>query len=230
MDELILTNIPVEPDLPQLLDKLRIKPGSSYVDELNALVDQARHIARPKGLYQVVPIDHKGDDTVTINGITLNSRILRVNLEQANRVFPFVATGGTELEQWVQSIKDMLYNFCADAIADQALRSAIAALLAQINNRYRPVHLAVMHPGSLADVPIREQKALFDLLGDTKAAIGVELLDSLLMSPTKSVSGIYFPTEDSFESCQLCPVENCPNRRAPYDESLYERKYCPAVN
>ena len=230
MEEIILTDIPFEPDRGQLMDKMRIKPGSHYVDELNALVDQAGRIAKPKGLYKVVPIDHKGDDTVVINGITFKSRILRVNLEQANRVFAFVATGGTELEQWVQSIDDILYNFWADAIAEQALRSAITALLAHMTDRYRPGHLSAMHPGSLGDWPIREQKALFDLLDNPREAIGVELLDSLLMTPTKSVSGIYFPTEESFESCQLCPIENCPNRRAPYDESLYERKYCPAVN
>ena len=73
-----------------------------------------------------------------------------------------------------------------------------------------------------------DEKVLFDLLGEAPAAIGVKLLDSMLMTPTKSVSGIRFPTEETFESCQLCPMENCPNRRAPYDESLYERKYCPA--
>jgi len=226
----ILTDITFQPDLPRLLGNMRIKEGSRYVGELTSLVDQARDLASPKGLYQVAPIDHKGDERVVINGTTLKSRVLRVNLEQANRVFLFVATGGVELEAWSQSFDDMLYNFWADAIAEEALRSAIEALLAHIMDRYRPGQLSAMHPGSLADWPITQQKALFDLLGDPRAAIGVELLDSMLMSPTKSVSGIYFPTEETFQSCQLCPIENCPNRRAPYDESLYERKYCPAVD
>jgi hypothetical protein len=50
------------------------------------------------------------------------------------------------------------------------------------------------------------------------------------MVPTKSVSGIIFPTEADFQSCQLCERENCPNRRAPYDEMLYEQKYSGEVN
>jgi len=66
---------------------------------------------------------------------------------------------------------------------------------------------------------------LFALLGDATEAVGVRLLDSLLMTPTKSVSGIRFPTEERFESCQLCPRPDCPGRRAPYDATLYERKY-----
>jgi hypothetical protein len=62
-------------------------------------------------------------------------------------------------------------------------------------------------------------------LGDVAGAIGVWLSDSLLMVPAKSVSGVRFPTEESFESCQLCSRENCPGRRASYDDTLYDRKY-----
>ena len=52
------------------------------------------------------------------------------------------------------------------------------------------------------------------------------LTDTFLMVPIKSVSGIFFPTEVSFESCQLCPRENCIGRRAPYDPALV-KKYRP---
>jgi hypothetical protein len=229
MQETILNNITFEPDLGLLMENLRLKEGSSYVDDLKSLVSQAQAVARPKALYRVAPIEDKGDSTVVIDGVTFTSRVLRVNLEQANRVFLFVATGGVEVETWMQSVEDMLYQYWAGAIAEMALRSAIVALHEHLLERYRPGHISVMHPGSLGDWPIKQQRPLFDLLGDTKAAIGVELLESLLMYPTKSASGIYFPTEESFESCQLCPMENCPNRKAPYDETLYERKYCPAV-
>jgi hypothetical protein len=85
--------------------------------------------------------------------------------------------------------------------------------------------LSTMNPGSLADWPLAQQRVLFALLGNTEAAIGVSLTPSLLMTPTKSVSGIAFPTEGSFASCQLCPRKACPNRRAPYDPGLKERKY-----
>jgi hypothetical protein len=82
-----------------------------------------------------------------------------------------------------------------------------------------------MAPGSLEDWPIYEQRPLFDYLWDTEQAIGVRLLDSLLMDPGQTVSGIFFPTESTFESCQLCGRENCPNRKAPFDPDLYEQKF-----
>jgi hypothetical protein len=53
----------------------------------------------------------------------------------------------------------------------------------------------------------------------------VELTDSFLMVPNKSVSGLRFPTETSVENCQLCPREVCPGRRTPYDPKLYEQRY-----
>ncbi len=57
------------------------------------------------------------------------------------------------------------------------------------------------------------------------AAIGVELTPSFLMVPNKSVSGLRFPTEENWASCMLCPRPDCPNRRAPHDPELFERKY-----
>ena len=88
-----------------------------------------------------------------------------------------------------------------------------------------PGKTATMAPGSLSNWPLPQQRPLFDVLGDVQGIIGVELSDSFLMTPNKSVSGVRFPTEEGFASCQLCPREGCPNRRAPYDQTLYERKY-----
>jgi len=53
---------------------------------------------------------------------------------------------------------------------------------------------------------------------------GVELTDSQLMKPNKSVSGFLFPSESDYENCQLCPRENCPNRSADFEEELYRER------
>ena len=78
------------------------------------------------------------------------------------------------------------------------------------------------------DWPITQQKELFSLFGDVEELIGVTLTESCLMVPLKSSSGIYFPTEVTFETCQLCPREVCESRRAPYDRAL-AREYGIAV-
>ena len=227
MDAVVLDDIPFQLDLDALMKRLCIKEGSPYADDLRRIADEAQAIARPKALYRIAFIESKGDDYVVVDGITLTSRVLRVNLEQAHRVFAYVATCGTELDDWSNSVDDMLQRYWGETINELALRAAIRALNKHMVEQYRPGRTSAMSPGSLGDWPLREQRALFALLGDPEEAIGVRLSDSLLMIPVKSVSGMRFPTEESFESCQLCPRRNCPGRRAPYDEGLYDRKYRP---
>ena len=225
MDTLILDRVPFQIDLEQLSKSMRIKEGSGQVERLKHLVDEAEAVAKPKALYKVAFIDSKGEDQVVVNGIVLTSRVLRVNLEKAHRIFPFVATCGEELEKWSRPIDDLLEKYWADVIKEMALRAAVKSLNEHLIEHYRPGKMSRMNPGSLPDWPLEEQRPLFFLLGNGPASIGVRLMDSFLMMPIKSVSGIWFPTEESFESCRLCSREKCPGRRAPYDPNLFDQKY-----
>jgi hypothetical protein len=82
-----------------------------------------------------------------------------------------------------------------------------------------------MNPGSLQNWPITQQNELFSIFRNVEALIGVRLTQSCLMIPLKSVSGIYFPTQIKFESCQLCPREKCEGRRALYNLELKNTVY-----
>lgn len=221
----ILGNVVFDVDAAGLRRHLRIPDASRHAEQLRPLLLEAQSLARPKAVYRIAFIDSKSRDSVIVEGTTLTSRVLRVNLDKAHRVFVYVATCGTELEEWSKSVRGMLERFWADTIKEMALRSAVEALNNDINDRYSPGATSTMSPGSLEDWPIEQQRPLFAILGDAAEAIGVRLTESLLMVPTKSVSGIRFPTEESFESCQLCPREKCPGRTAPFEEGLYERKY-----
>jgi hypothetical protein len=220
----VVDDIRLKVDLPAMEKKLHMKAGS-FLEELGALAREAEGIARPKGFYRIAFIDAKDPDGIVVEGVRFKSRVLRVNLDSAHRVFPFVATCGREMETWAEGKRDPLERFWAEAIKEAAVRVARERVEADLTLRYQPGSVSRMGPGSLADWPIQEQKPLFELLGDMEKAIGVRLMESMLMMPTKTVSGIWFPTEVSFESCQLCPREECPNRRAVYDPALYDRKY-----
>ncbi|MCX7918444.1 MAG: vitamin B12 dependent methionine synthase [bacterium] len=210
----------------KLKSRLRIPPDDTRFDnELTVLVEEAESIGKPKGLYKPFYIDAKGEDYIELDGKRFTSRVLRVNLEHAHRVFLYVATCGTELETWANKIADPLHQYWADAIKAEALTIAFDMMNSHLVQTFHPGKSATMSPGSLDDWPISEQRILFSLLGDTQETIGVTLTESMVMVPTKSISGIRFPTEVDFESCQLCPREICPGRRAPYDQKLYDRKY-----
>jgi hypothetical protein len=225
MEPILLDNLPFELNLDHLMKLMRVRPNSPDSRDLAALAEEAQKIARPKALYGVAYIDQKEEAEVVLDGVRLSSRVMRVNLDKAERVFPFTCTCGMELQAWGEKIDDMIWGFWAEAIKEEALRCAMGFFHDTLKTQYKTGHVSTMSPGSLADWPISQQAPLFQLLGTPKE---VRLTDSMLMIPTKSVSGIVFPTDGSFESCQLCPRKDCPGRRAPYDESLYERKYCPA--
>ncbi|MBN2391857.1 MAG: vitamin B12 dependent methionine synthase [Anaerolineae bacterium] len=226
----IIDAIPFQPDRAALAKRLRVRDSSAYLANLQRLVDEAEAVARLKALYKVAFIDDRGDDYVVVDGVRLDSRVLSVNLEPVHRVFPYVATCGVELDAWAHTQDDMLYKYWADGIKEVAVREAIQALFDHMTEAYGLDKMALMSPGSLDDWPMPQQQPLFNILGDVAGAIGVQLSDSFVMTPNKSLSGLWFATgrqdwREDFASCQLCPRENCPGRHAPYDDTLYDRKY-----
>ncbi|MGI6684908.1 MAG: vitamin B12 dependent methionine synthase [Bacillota bacterium] len=223
--DIAVVNIPCEIDREQLLQKLHIKPNSPFMEKVDKMITQALEVGKPKIAYKLSYIEEKGDDYVLVDGIKFSSRVLRVNLEETFKVVPFVVTCGRELEEWAKTFTDMFDTFCADGIMEGVLRAARNRIFPEIDQEFNLGHTSNMYPGSLSDWPIKEQKPLFELLGDVQSLIGVELLPSFLMSPIKTVSGFHFPKEGSFESCQLCPRQDCPGRKAPYDKNLYAEKY-----
>lgn len=226
----VLDNLPFQIDVPALLKDMHVRPGSRHEAEILDMVQQAQAIARPKAAFKLVFIEGKGPETIQAAGIEFSSRVMRVHLDQLERFFAYVCTSGVELQGWADGYSDdLLAGFYADAINQAVLKSAFGGFVNHLANAYSLTNPSAMNPGSLGDWPITQQRPLFALLGDVEGEIGVHLTETFLMVPTKSVSGILFPAEESFASCQLCPREHCPNRRAPYDPELFERKFSAPV-
>lgn len=181
------------------------------------LLDAAVPALQPKAAFRVSYVEKKEEDAVVIGGIRFCSKVLSRNLNGIGRVFPYVVTIGTALERIIEQTEDLLERYLLDEIGNLGIREARRHLEGHLRQKYALEKISFMAPGSLEDWPIQEQTGLFSLMGDVESAIGVRLTDSLLMVPRKSVSGIYFPSEVSFFSCQLCPRENCEGRKAKYD-------------
>jgi hypothetical protein len=154
------------------------------------------------------------------------SKVLRANLDEVERVFPYVATCGPELDTISIASDDIFGQFCRDTLKEMALHAAMSHLVEHLKEAYSLETLVSMNPGS-GDIrvwPIEQQRELFAFFGDLPESIGVVLTDSCLMVPNKSVSGLFYPSEDGFQSCQLCHREKCPGRRAPFDPHLWEER------
>jgi hypothetical protein len=224
IDMEILDPIPFNLDIDSLTERMCLAAGTKEARELHVLVRAAVETAKPKAAFKECFIENKQEDTVTVDGVTFTSRTLRKNLQAAERVFPFVVTCGREMDQVVYKKTDFLKSYWWEEIKSDLLKIASDHLTSVLTSKFGLEKTAAMSPGS-GDMdiwPIEQQQPLFSLLGDVEEAIGVQLSDSFLMSPIKSLSGIRFPTEVDFRTCQLCRRKNCPSRSAPFDKVLWE--------
>ena len=220
----VLANIPFELDIDVLLARNHIEEGTDDATEFQSLVDTVQRIGKPKVLYKECFIDKKGTDTISIGDTIFRSHVLRKQLDAVERVFAYVATCGREVDGIELPQGDFLKGYWLDTIKQTLLGFSRGYLNEHLSQKYRIGKTASMQPGSGDTIvwPIEQQKELFSIFGDVEGLIGVELTDSFLMIPNKSVSGILFPTETDFRSCQLCHRENCQGRSAPFDKELWE--------
>jgi len=220
----ILDDIPVHLDVEQVLKELHLNERKEQFDVVRKLVEIANSVIQPKVIYEISYVDNKNEDTVDIGGIKFTSRVLRINLDKVGKVFPFIMTIGKELEDRMASFDNLLEQYYLDEIGNVALGLIGNYLEEHLKREYRMGQLSSMYPGmgDLQDWPIAQQEQLFSLFGNVEELIGVKLTPSMLMIPRKSESGIYFPTEVEFLSCQICSRERCKERHAPYNKELAE--------
>ena len=219
-----ITDIPFKLDTEALNGKLRVKPGSDHSEELADLIGKVQDVARPKAIYRESFIEARGEHTVTIDDVTFTSRAMRKNLDEVERVFPYIATCGEEVDGIEIPDGDFLNGFWLDAIKEALLRISTRYLSEVLEQKYKLGKTSTMSPGSGDAIvwPIEQQRELFSLFGDVENLIGVKLTDSFLMVPNKTVSGIRFPAEVDFQMCQLCHREDCIGRRAQFNKELWE--------
>ena len=225
----VLDSIPVSLDTEALISQLRVSPNTHDAKDIANLVQTAKTLARPKAIYKVSYIDANDGRSVRIDGVQFKSRVLGANLRPVQRVFPYVGTCGKELDQLDVPSDDFARAYWVDTLKALVLRRCLDYLYNYLQRKYALQKTATMSPGAaeLHVWPIEQQKRLFSLFPDAQTAIGVTLTDSCLMIPSKSVSGILFPTEIDFRSCQVCRRKNCPGRAAPFDPHLTESYHHP---
>jgi hypothetical protein len=225
----VMDSIPIALRLEDVIKRMRLRNrNETILGNIREMLDIAGPIARPKAVFDVAYIENKNGDSMEIGGVQFKSRVLRINLDKVERVFPYVVTCGRELDEIDIPSTDFIKGYYLDQIKETAVVLARQHVENQLKKRYALGQLSQMAPGAGAgdDWPIMQQKELFALFGGrekVQEVIGVRLTDSFLMVPIKSVSGLLFPTEVRFESCQICPREQCIGRRAAYDPAMVKK-------
>jgi len=147
--------------------------------QAQTLVEAAQPLISARAVYKVCYIEARLEDAIVIDGIRLKSKVLRKNLDNVGRVFPYVVTIGDKPEEKARACDDLLKQYYLDTIGNVALVTARRYIEDLFRFRYALGGMSYMSPGSLEDWPIEEQGPLFSILGDVEASIGVRLKKSL---------------------------------------------------
>lgn len=220
----VLDNVGFEVDEKALLAELHVTEGSEDAGAIQDLVETVRGIAKPKAVYKVSYVEGVDGDEVCIDGVVFTSRVLSANLGKVGRVFAYVGTCGREFDEVEIASDDLLRRYWLDTIKGIALQAGMEYLFSHLRGKFLLETTSTMSPGEAdRDIwPIEQQKLLFSLFGNTEELVGVTLTESMLMIPNKSLSGICFPSEISFKSCQVCQRKDCHARRGAFDQGLME--------
>jgi hypothetical protein len=161
--------------------------------EIEALADKAILLCEGALRYDTVslemPIVSCADGVVDLGMLKIESRDLVKNLSGCDSVVVFAATVGIEIDRLIAKHTKLspalalaLQGYGAERI--EALCDAFCANIKQMYGNARPRFSA-----GYGDLALEFQRDIFSLLSCHKT-IGLTLNDSLLMSPTKSVTAL----------------------------------------
>ena len=133
----LFIEIPFDFNMKQLFDYLRIESGTDRAKAFEELVNEVRKVGKPKALYKTSFIDKRGEDTITLDGVTFKSLALRKNLDSIERVFPYVATCGTEIDNIEVGQGDFQKKMWISVLKGNLLQASIQFLGENLATRYR---------------------------------------------------------------------------------------------
>ena len=220
-DVTFFKEIPVELNETVLQDRLKLRERLRSSKDFQWAVEQARNLIHPRGIVGIAHVSSKNETTLKIDTEIFTSKILRVNLDSCDEVYPFLVTIGQELENLAAQQTSLTKKFFLEIIGDFSLTNAMWYIESKIKENNSLKRISSMSPGSLENWGIKQQIPLFKLFNKEAEQLGVNLTPSMLMKPRKSLSGIAFQTTKSFISCQLCPRDRCPGRRAKYSPEKF---------
>ncbi len=185
---------------------------------INESIKICTNLAEPSVDYIIVdnPLFDREKRVSVFNGVTFDTgKVVTGFLFKSTKVLLFAATIGPDVEQW--SKKQMqqgntLEGYIADLIGSELAESTIEHFhnCAQktlidcglkVTNRFSPGY---------CNWPVSNQHKLFSLLGEHSC--GIQLTDSSLMLPVKSVSGVFGIGPNVIRApykCNICTDTKC---------------------
>lgn len=162
----------------------------------------------------------EGGRIMLSDGMILESPKLARTVRGCSRLLCFIATIGPGIENAVQRFSQeyrLTDGYVLDTIGSIMIEDVVETFQDMMRKKAHMTGEGVtlrFSPG-YCDWPVTEQKKLFTLVDAIR--IGVTLTSSLLMTPRKSISGVFGVGADphslSYNPCSHCRRRDCPARR-----------------
>lgn len=192
-------------------------PGQGISDMLDDVLMHAAAICRPKIMFGICSGTVLSPARVEAEGLVFHpGKIIADSLAGADRFCFFTATAGTEYENWRNGFRksgDLVMEFIADAVGS-VLAEACSAKVEEYLGDMLDVPFTYPYSPGYCGWRLTDQKLLFSLFPHRPC--GIELTDSCLMYPIKSVSGIIGIGENVIRrpyGCAICTLKSCYKRR-----------------
>ena len=192
MKTILLNDIAPRENSEQLKKKLHLEENEEMLERFNELMHEAMGIAKPKAVYVEANVETIDGFNVTINGVKFHGSLLSNALKEGQRVFLYIATCGTEIEEWSKQFTEHIDRYLTDQIKEEEMAAARDHLKATIKEKYGLDKIFTMQPGSRPEWAISEQKPLFELIGNAEELIGATVTESFLLMPVKTTSGLIY--------------------------------------
>lgn len=193
-------------------------------EQVHSLVEQCvqelKRTAQPRHIVREFPLQLKEDYEIDCTCLVTHSKNLWKNLADCDRILLFAATLGTEVDHLIERYNKIQMSKAV------ILQAASAAMLEeycdQVNENIKREYLEKklylrprFSPG-YGDLPL-ECQVPFSQAMELNKRVGITLTDSLLMSPSKSVTAFIgvssIQRECTTKGCEVCRKTNCAYRR-----------------
>lgn len=199
---------------------VRGEPDPALSTQLSAAADRLTRSVTPRWLWRVFPVLHRDEGVVLEGaGLALPGGMARKMLAECSQAVLLACTLGAGFEALLRAeqARGMARAALLDACGSAWVEAGCDAAEEEIAARFPDLHLTDRFSPGYGDLPLELQKDICAVL-DASRRLGVQVTDSLLMNPSKSVTAVIGladrPQPARVRGCGFCALSgSCQYRK-----------------
>lgn len=199
---------------------VRGKPDPALLAELSSVADKLTRSVAPRYIWRVFPLSFREEGPALEGiGLTLPGGMAARMLGECSQAVLLACTLGAGFEALLRAeqARSMARAAMLDACGSAWVEAGCDAAEEEISARFPELYRTDRFSPGYGDLPLTIQKDVCALL-DAPRRLGVQVTDSFLMNPSKSVTAVIGlsdrPQPARIRGCGFCPLRgNCQYRK-----------------